>query len=211
MWCASKRCVINIQLGILFVFFVLHFFDFFDPTVHLYKLQTKIRRDQCPCSFLLVITYEQIVSSRNTIYRNSQEPRLYLQFCEWEDRLAACLAHSSFCNQFIPPFWTLTWTYTLYLCMHIHSPDCNLRNLPHSFLFWHFSSFLKTQWTKRILNYLIENTWKIGLHFAMARVYRRYLSFKCPSQNAIKTFVDFLTRRLLKSLASKAQDLEQLS
>lgn len=95
-------------------FFVLRFLDFFDPTVHLYKLQTKIRRDQCPCSFLLMITYEQIVSSRNTIYRNSQEPRLYLQFCEWEDQLAACLAHSSFCNQFIPPFWTLT------LSLHAH-------------------------------------------------------------------------------------------
>lgn len=30
------------------------------------------------------------------------------------------------------------------------------------FFSWHISSFLKTQWTKRILNYLIENAWKSG-------------------------------------------------
>lgn len=73
------------------------------------------------------------------------------------------------------------------------------------FFFWHFSSFLKTQWTKRILNYLIENSWKsvstlLWLGFTVVTSHSNVLL------KTQKTFMDFLTRRLLKY-----KDLKQLS
>lgn len=151
MWCASKQCVINIQLRI--VFFVLHFF-FFYPTVHLYKPQTKIRRDQCPCPFLLMITYKQMPYCIFLHFiETAKSLVLTCSFVSEGDQLAACLAQSSYCNQFIPHFGHLLKEicYNSACTSSYQTTTCWIF-LPTS-LFDVLAAFWKHSEPKRILNY----------------------------------------------------------